>query len=37
MIDHNGEALGSGVGYDPDPDKFIAFLKENMDRFKAGQ
>ena len=21
----------------PDPDKFIAFLKENMARFKAGQ
>lgn len=37
MIDHNGEALGNGVGYDPDPDKFIAFLKENMARFKAGQ
>ena len=37
MIDHNGEALGNGVGYDPDPEKFIAFLKENMARFKAGQ
>jgi len=37
MIDHNGEALGNGVGYDPDPDKFIAFLKDNMARFKAGQ
>ena len=37
MIDHNGEALGQGVGYDPDPEKFIAFLKENMARFKAGQ
>ena len=37
MIDHNGKALGNGVGYDPDPDKFIAFLKDNMARFKAGQ
>ena len=37
MIDHDGEALGQGVGYDPDPDKFIAFLKDNMARFKAGR
>ncbi len=37
MIDHDGEALGQGVGYDPDPEKFVAFLKENMARFKAGK
>ena len=37
MIDHEGEALGPGVGYDPDPEKFVAFLKENMARFKAGK
>lgn len=37
MIDHDGEAVGTGVGYDPDPDKFIAFLEENMARFNAGR
>ncbi|MEC8758116.1 MAG: cytochrome c biogenesis protein CcdA, partial [Bacteroidota bacterium] len=37
MIDHNGEALGDGVGYDPDPQKFIDFLKENYARFEAGK
>ena len=35
MIDHDGEALGEGVGYDPDAEKFVAFLEENMARFKA--
>ena len=37
MIDHDGEALGDGVGYDPDPEKFVAFLEENMARFNAGR
>ena len=37
MIDHNGEALGQGVGYDPDPQKFIDFLEENFARFEAGK
>ena len=36
MIDHNGEALGDGVGYDPDPQKFIDFLEENYARFERG-
>ena len=37
MIDHNGEALGDDVGYDPDPQKFIDFLKENYARFETGK
>ena len=37
MIDHDGEALGDGVGYDPDPQKFIDFLEENTARFEAGK
>ena len=37
MIDHNGEALGDGVGYDPDPQKFIDFLEENYARFETGK
>jgi len=37
MIDHDGKALGDGVGYDPDPQKFIDFLKENYARFEAGK
>jgi thiol:disulfide interchange protein len=37
MIDHNGEALLDGVGYDPDPQQFIDFLKEGFQRFKDQQ
>ena len=37
MIDQDGEALGDGVGYDPDPQKFIDFLEENYARFEAGK
>ncbi len=34
MLDHDGEALGEGVGYDPDVDKFVAFLKEGLQEFE---
>ena len=34
MLDHDGEALGDGVGYDPDVDKFVAFLKEGLQEFE---
>ena len=37
MIDQDGEALGDGVGYDPNPQKFIDFLEENYARFEAGK
>ena len=34
MLDHDGEALGDGVGYDPDVDKFVAFLKKGLQEFE---
>ena len=37
MIDHNGEALGDGVGYDPDPQKFIDFLEAGFARFESSK
>ncbi len=37
MLDHNGEALGEGVGYDPDPQKFIDFLEAGFGRFESSK
>ena len=37
MIDHNGEAVGDGVGYDPDPQKFIDFLEAGFARFESSK
>jgi thiol:disulfide interchange protein DsbD len=37
MIDHDGEALGDGVGYDPDPQKFIDFLEAGFARFESSK
>jgi thiol:disulfide interchange protein DsbD len=33
MLDHDGNALGEGVGYDPDASKFVAFLESGLDTF----
>jgi len=35
MLDHEGQAIGEGVGYDPDPQLFVDFLEEGLERFKA--
>ena len=36
MLDHNEKPLGKGVGYDPDVQKFVAFLESGLEQFKAG-
>ncbi|MBV41661.1 MAG: thiol:disulfide interchange protein [Crocinitomicaceae bacterium] len=34
LLDHDGQPLSEGVGYDPDPEKFIAFLDKGIQKFK---
>lgn len=34
MLDHEGKIIQDGVGYDPDPEKFIAFLKSGLGKFR---
>lgn len=33
MLDHSGNRLGDGVGYDPDADKFVQFLRSGLAAF----
>ena len=33
MLDHDGEPLGEGVGYDPDAGIFVDFLESGLDAF----
>jgi thiol:disulfide interchange protein DsbD len=33
MVDHDGNQIGGTAGYDPDPEKFIAFLKRGLKAF----
>ncbi|MGA0434618.1 MAG: protein-disulfide reductase DsbD domain-containing protein [Flavobacteriales bacterium] len=35
MLDHEGNDLRPGVGYDPDPEKFIEFLRLSIATFEA--
>jgi len=35
LLDHEGKQVGGSAGYDPDPEKFIAFLEDGLDRFAA--
>lgn len=35
MLDHEGQAVGEGVGYDPDPQLFVDFLEEGLKRFRS--
>lgn len=34
LLDHNGQPISEGVGYDPDPAKFIDFLKQGIEKFQ---
>lgn len=33
MVDHDGNQIGGTAGYDPDPEKFISFLKRGLKAF----
>lgn len=37
LLDHDGEPVADGVGYDPDPEVFIDFLEDGIDKFNAVQ
>jgi thiol:disulfide interchange protein DsbD len=37
LLNHDGEPVAEGVGYDPDPEVFIDFLKDGIDKFNAVQ
>lgn len=36
MLDHSGNVIQNGVGYDPDPEKFISFLEAGLGKFQGG-
>ncbi len=33
LLDHEGNALGGGIGYDPDAEKFVEFLETGLAAF----
>ena len=35
LLDHEGKQVGGSAGYDPDPEKFIAFLEDGLGKFSA--
>jgi thiol:disulfide interchange protein DsbD len=35
LLDHEGKQVGGTAGYDPDPDRFIAFLEDGLSKFAA--
>ena len=35
LLDHEGKQVGGTAGYDPDPDRFIAFLEDGLSKFSA--
>ena len=34
LLDHDGQAISKGVGYDPNPEKFVEFLKQGIKTFR---
>jgi thiol:disulfide interchange protein DsbD len=34
LLDHNGQPLSEGVGYDPDPEVFVDFLERGLQQFQ---
>jgi thiol:disulfide interchange protein DsbD len=34
LLDHDGQPLSEGVGYDPDPEVFVDFLERGLQRFQ---
>lgn len=34
LLNHDGQPISEGVGYDPDPAKFIDFLKQGIEKFQ---